>query len=117
MHVAEQHFNALKIRNVTAICADGMKGWVEQSPFDKIMVTASSDVDAPVDLLNPLTIGGILIIPIGAQGQPQTLRRYVRESDEIFSKKDLLDVRFVPLLPDVPRASDYSHDDLTELSA
>lgn len=117
LHVAEQNFNALKIRNVTAICADGMQGWELQAPFDKIMVTASSDIEAPAPLLHQLNIGGVLIIPIGAQGQNQMLRKYVRESEEVFAKTDLLPVRFVPLLPDVPRANEYTHDDLTELSA
>jgi protein-L-isoaspartate(D-aspartate) O-methyltransferase len=117
LHIAEQNFNALKIRNVTAICGDGMKGWADQSPFDRIIVTASSENDAPAELLSQLSIGGILIIPIGAQGQAQILRKYIRESDDVYAKRDLLHVRFVPLLPDVPRASDYSHDDLSELSA
>lgn len=117
LHIAEQHFSALKIRNVTAICGDGMQGWAVQAPFDKIMVTASSEVDAPAPLLNQLAIGGVLIIPIGAQGQNQVLRKYVRESEEVFAKSDLLPVRFVPLLPDVPRANEYTEGDLTELSA
>jgi protein-L-isoaspartate(D-aspartate) O-methyltransferase len=117
LHIAEQNFNSLKLRNITAICADGMKGWVEQSPFDKIIVTASSEHDAPAPLLEQLSIGGILIIPIGAQGQTQTLRKYVRESADVYSKKDLLEVRFVPLLPDVPRASDYTLHEFEELSA
>jgi protein-L-isoaspartate(D-aspartate) O-methyltransferase len=117
LHLAEQNFNALKIRNVTAIVGDGMKGWVEQSPFDRIIVTASSEHDAPAELLAQLSINGVLVIPIGAQGQTQILRKYIRQSDDVYAKRDLCEVRFVPLLPDVPRASDYSPDELTELSA
>ncbi len=117
LHLAEQNFNALKIRNVTAIVGDGMKGWPDQSPFDRIIVTASSEQDAPAELLSQLSIGGILIVPIGAQGQTQILRKYVRQSDDVYSKRDLLPVRFVPLLPDVPRASEYSNEDLAELRA
>src|ERR1700756_2828271 len=32
---AEEMFKQLKLTNITAIAADGMKGWPEQQPFDK----------------------------------------------------------------------------------
>jgi hypothetical protein len=37
----------------------------------------------------------------------QTLRLYKKESDDVFSKQDLYQVRFVPLLRDVPRRNAY----------
>ncbi len=117
LHVAEQNFSDLKIRNVTAICGDGMKGWAEQAPFDRIISTAAASDEPPPALLEQLSIGGILIIPVGGQGQAQILRRYQRESEEVYSKRDLIPVRFVPLLPDVPRGNSYSDIDLQELRA
>ena len=115
--VAHRHFDELKIRNVTSRCDDGMKGWPEAAPFDRIMVTASANQDPPKPLLDQLKIGGIMVIPVGGQGQNQVLRRYQRESEEIYSKIDLLPVRFVPLLPDVPKTNSYSREDLQEVSS
>ena len=43
---AAKRLEALKLRNITALAADGMKGWptmhgIDQAPFDKIIVTAA----------------------------------------------------------------------------
>ncbi|MCK6418370.1 MAG: protein-L-isoaspartate(D-aspartate) O-methyltransferase [Alphaproteobacteria bacterium] len=101
---AEARFRELNITNIVAICADGMKGWptihgVDQAPFDKIIVTAAAREKPPQALLDQLKIGGMMIIPVGENGQ-QVLRRYKKESEEAFAVKDVLPVRFVPLLPD-----------------
>ncbi len=102
---AEQMFEKLRIRNVTAIAADGMKGWpkingIDQAPFDKIIVTAAARDKPPQALLDQLKPGGSMIIPIGPSGD-QMLKLYKKESDEAHSVRDLLPVRFVPLLPDI----------------
>lgn len=102
---AERRFEDLKIRNVTALAADGMKGWprmhgIDQAPFDKIIVTAAARSKPPEALLNQLKLGGVMIIPVGESGN-QTLRCYRKETIETTSVKDLMPVRFVPLLPDM----------------
>ncbi|MDB5492419.1 MAG: pcm [Micavibrio sp.] len=106
---AEHIFNELKLRNITAICGDGMKGWPQQAPFDRIIVTAGAMDKPPQALLDQLSIGGIMIIPVGKTGQ-QVLRRYKKESDEAYAVKDLMPVRFVPLLPDIARSSEQADD-------
>lgn len=106
---AEHIFNELKLRNITAICGDGMKGWPQQAPFDRIIVTAGAMDKPPQALLDQLSIGGIMIIPVGKSGQ-QVLRRYKKESDEAYAVKDLMPVRFVPLLPDIARSSEQADD-------
>lgn len=102
---AEKRLEAMKIRNYTAIAADGMKGWptingIDQAPFDKIIVTAAAREKPPQQLLDQLKVGGIMVIPVGASGN-QVLKRYKKESEEAIAVRDLLPVRFVPLLPDV----------------
>lgn len=104
---AEKRFEALKIRNITAIAADGMKGWPkinghEQPPFDKIIVTAAARTKPPEALMEQLKIGGLMVIPVGEPGN-QSLKLYKKESDEAWAVKDLLPVRFVPLLPDMAK--------------
>ena len=49
--LAESRLNELKIRNITCKAADGMKGWIEQAPFDRIIVTAAAGDEAPPALL------------------------------------------------------------------
>jgi protein-L-isoaspartate(D-aspartate) O-methyltransferase len=102
---AEKRFKELKVHNVTAIAADGMKGWpkihgVDQAPFDRIIVTAAAQKKPPQALLDQLAIGGIMIIPTGGENG-QVLQRYKKESEDTFAIKNLMDVRFVPLLPDI----------------
>ncbi len=103
---AQKRFDDLKIRNVTAIAADGMKGWptingIDQAPFDKIIVTAAARGKPPKALLDQLKVGGIMVIPVGDTDDGQVLRRYKKETEEATAIKDLMDVRFVPLLPDI----------------
>lgn len=102
---AEKRFDELKLRNITAIAADGMKGWpkihgIDQAPFDKIIVTAAARDKPPQALIDQIRVGGRMIIPVGGTGE-QMLKLYVRESDDAYSVRDVLPVRFVPLLPDV----------------
>lgn len=106
---AEHIFNELKLRNITAIVGDGMKGWPQQAPFDRIIVTAGASDKPPAALLDQLSVGGIMIIPIGKAGH-QVLRRYKKETEDTYAVKDLLPVRFVPLLPDIARATEQADD-------
>ena len=109
---AERKFEDLKLRNITAIAADGMKGWptmngIDQAPFDKIIVTAAARQKPPQALLDQLKEGGLMIIPVGGAGE-QVLKLYRKESTEAYSVKDVLPVRFVPLLPDVASDSEVA---------
>ncbi len=103
---ASRMFDKLGVRNVTAVCGDGMKGWPhmsiadEEPEFDKIIVTAAARSRPPQALLDQLKIGGKMCIPVGESGA-QMLKLYTKESDEAYAVRDLFPVRFVPLLPDV----------------
>jgi len=85
----------LGYRNISFRTADGRQGWIEEAPFDGILVTAAPDkpILGLIDLLKP---GGGLVIPVGGSGS-QTLMRYTRTETE-FSTQSLLSVRFVPLV-------------------
>ena len=58
---------AMRVRNVTAVCGDGMKGWPNAgvAPFHKIMVTAAARRSPPQALIDQLAVGGLMVIPIG----------------------------------------------------
>lgn len=119
---AENMFEVLKLRNITAIAADGMKGWpafaeatarqarisengiaedaCEDIRFDKIIVTAAAKEKPPQALLDQMKVGGAMIIPVGPSGD-QWLKLYKKESGEAYAVRDVMPVRFVPLLPDI----------------
>ncbi len=110
-----KHFNQLRVHNITAICGDGIKGWPEQAPFDKIIVTAAAFGEPPQALLDQLKVGGVLVIPVG-DNVAQSLCRYRRESGDTYARKDLLPVRFVPLLPEVASYRENVRDELLEMA-
>ena len=93
---AETRFRALRIGNITTRWGDGMKGWPEQAPFDRIILTAAAR-EIPAELLNQLADDGVLIAPVGRSTHDQVLVRFRRKGDE-WETENLWPVRFVPLL-------------------
>lgn len=102
---AVKRFAILGFHNVTAKVGDGEKGWPEQAPFDRIIVTAAAP-EIPMGLLEQLKIGGIMVVPVDVDGgrSGQMLVRLTREETRI-TTEDLLPVRFVPLVEGVARES------------
>lgn len=93
---ASTRFAALQYDNITVRVGDGTKGWLEESPFDGIIVAAAGPV-VPKSLIEQLAVGGRLVIPIGEKGQQKLLRVH-RRSYEEFQEETLCHVRFVPLI-------------------
>ena len=94
---AESRFRTLRIPNITTLVGDGMKGWPEQAPFDRIMVTAAGE-EVPETLLRQLRMGGVMVLPVGPAEGVQKLLRVVR-TESGYDATELADVRFVPLIP------------------
>lgn len=92
---ARSHLRELKCTNVKLGHADGSIGLTEFSPFDAIIVTAAAS-HIPQELLNQLTIGGRLVIPVGVD--EQVLYLVERHGDANFQHTKLAPVKFVPLL-------------------
>ena len=102
---AEQRLQELGRRNVTLMVGDGTKGWPAQAPFDRIIVTAAADGKVPQTLLDQLSIGGVMVVPVEYAPGRQELQRIVR-SDDGYDHESLLQVRFVPLIEGVARDGD-----------
>ena len=81
--------------NVEIKIFDGTFGWMEQSPFDAIVVTAGSP-DIPQPLIDQLAIGGRLVIPVGNTFIQDLFR--VTKTEEGVRKTDLGGCRFVKLI-------------------
>ena len=94
---AESRFRTMRIANITTLNGDGIKGWPEQAPFDRIVVTAAGEA-VPEALLRQVRLGGVLIMPVGPADGVQKLMRLER-GEEGFSEQALADVRFVSLIP------------------
>lgn len=94
---AEKRFEALHLSNITTRVDDGIDGWPEQAPFDKIIVTAAGET-MPDGMLKQVRVGGIVVAPIGPSDGVQKLLKFVR-TDEGVEESVLADVRFVPLIP------------------
>ena len=103
---AEKRFAELGLHNVTTMAGDGMAGWPQQAPFDRISITAAA-VEPPPELLDQLAIGGIMVVPIGKPGRTQALMRVERTDDGI-AMSEITAVRFVPLVPGIAEAADQN---------
>jgi protein-L-isoaspartate(D-aspartate) O-methyltransferase len=95
---AEARFAALNLHNITTRHGDGMRGWPEQAPFDRIIVTAAAFGEVPRDLTAQLAVGGIMVVPLGSDRREQSVFR-IRRTEDRFEQEELWPVRFVPLLP------------------
>ena len=98
---AEKRFAELRLHNVTSRFGDGTKGWPEQAPFDRIIVTAAAP-ELPGKLLGSLAEGGVLVAPVGEERRDQRLIR-IRRKDGASVTEELGLVRFVPLIEGLPR--------------
>ena len=79
------------------IFGDGYKGLPAEAPFDGIVVTAGAPF-VPKPLLAQLRVGGKLVIPVGDAKKVQIMTVFTRTSDTEFTKKELGEFRFVPML-------------------
>jgi protein-L-isoaspartate(D-aspartate) O-methyltransferase len=93
---AEARFAQLRLPNITTRCGDGSRGWPEQAPFDRIIITAAAP-EMPYALIGQLTEGGILVAPIGPDRGDQELYRITRTAGGE-TRDWLCSVRFVPLI-------------------
>lgn len=76
---------------------DGFEGLPSFAPFDRILITAA--IPSLNDTLKyQLSIGGILVAPVGGKGQ-QTMTRIVRVSEDHFTESFFGGFIFVPMLP------------------
>jgi protein-L-isoaspartate(D-aspartate) O-methyltransferase len=98
---AERRLDALGLHNIVYRFGDGTKGWPEQSPYDRVIVTAAA-AQIPAILVDGLAPGGVLVAPVGADHHDQQLMR-IRWTESGFVNEDLGSVRFVPLVSGLPR--------------
>lgn len=94
---AQKLLDQIGIRNVNVIHADGTQGWPDAAPYDGIVVTAGAP-EVPEPLIEQLTAGGHLVLPVGKHTTSQHLLQIHKEPDGSLKRSDLGPVRFVPLV-------------------
>jgi protein-L-isoaspartate(D-aspartate) O-methyltransferase len=94
---SRQRLADLGYRDVTVRTGDGYLGWKEKAPFAAILVTAAAP-EVPPPLVEQLEAGGILVIPVGDPAEIQSLLRIEKRADGSSSTREVIPVRFVPLV-------------------
>jgi protein-L-isoaspartate(D-aspartate) O-methyltransferase len=94
---ARTRLQTLGYDNVEVVVGDGFAGVPERAPFDRIIVTAAAE-QVPAALIEQLTEGGIMLLPLGPHAESQVLVKLTKNKDRI-AREELIAVRFVPLLP------------------
>jgi protein-L-isoaspartate(D-aspartate) O-methyltransferase len=92
---ASKRLTRLGYKNAHVHCGDGTLGVPEFAPYDAILVAAAAPTTPP-PLINQLSEGGRLIIPIGSPEQ-QSLKLFSRKADSL-RFTELEACRFVPLI-------------------
>ncbi len=91
---AQENLHELQTQNVSVCYADGNAGLPDVAPFDGIIMAAAA-THVPQALLQQLSVGGRMVLPLGAHEQYLCL---IERDAQGFHETRLEPVKFVPLL-------------------
>jgi protein-L-isoaspartate(D-aspartate) O-methyltransferase len=92
---AKKRLARLGIENVSVRTGDGSLGWIEEAPFDRIIVTAAAPAISE-SLTGQLVPGGRMVVPVGNE-DTQRLIAVERRDDQLVETPSIA-VRFVRLI-------------------
>ena len=93
---AKDLLQELGYENIQVRIGDGYEGWPEEAPFDRIIVTCAPD-EIPKALVDQLSLGGQIVIPVGGQRETQYLVTVTKNKKGRISSQTHYPVRFVPM--------------------
>lgn len=93
---AEETLKRLGYRNIHVRQGDGYRGWPEQAPFDRIILTAAP-LEIPEELIDELAPGGRLVAPVGSNADQQ-LVVVDKSATGHLSRRIIFPVLFVPMI-------------------
>ena len=96
---ARQTLRLLGYSNVAVRQGDGYRGWPEEAPFDRVILTASPP-EIPQTLIDQLARGGRLVAPVGRLGS-QELVLIEKKADGTLHRRSVVPVAFVPMKPEL----------------
>ena len=86
------NINLLAGGRAKIICADGSKGYVNEAPYNRILVSAAAE-EIPKELKKQLAVGGRLVIPV-----KDSIWMIEKKSDKVFHEEEYPGFVFVPLV-------------------
>tara|TARA_B100001123_G_scaffold90859_1_gene104493 strand:+ start:215 stop:811 length:597 start_codon:yes stop_codon:yes gene_type:complete len=98
LDIAEKNLNILRITNVVTKYGDGNLGWIQQKPFDRIIITAATS-KLSNEIIDQVRDNGIIIAPMVVDNNKQILTKFIKSHNKLV-KKDITEVLFVPNIRD-----------------
>ena len=92
--IAKERFKKLKIYNVNLKHDDGLNGWRNYAPFDRILFSATAE-SIPESLFAQLNEQGILVAPI-LKNNKEIITQFKKTNGKII-KKEIEEAKFVPI--------------------
>lgn len=92
---ASERLETYHFRNIKVRSGDGYLGWPEHAPYDGIIVTAAAP-HIPQPLIDQLTEGSRLVIPVGLPYSYQELLVIEKDLNGEINTRRILGVSFVP---------------------
>ena len=92
---AQENLKKLDINNVHVILGDGTLGYPDESPYDRIIITAACS-EIPLPLLDQLKEDGLILAPVGDSSQSLILLQ--KSSKGLVEIKKQSKYVFVPLV-------------------
>ncbi len=93
---AKKVLQELGYENIKVFYADGTQGLPEFAPYDRIIVTASGQLQQP--LIDQLKVGGVLVAPVDDGGWGSTMVRLTKVGDKDYITERYGGFSFVPLV-------------------
>jgi protein-L-isoaspartate(D-aspartate) O-methyltransferase len=85
----------LGFKNISFILGDGHLGYLPNSPYDAVIITAAAD-SIPENLINQISSKGRIVLPLKDNGSQKLVK--LKNTKNGIIKKIIEDVVFVPLL-------------------
>lgn len=95
---ARRNLREVRVTNVRLRHGDGLHGMREAAPFDAIVMAAAA-THVPETLLDQLTVGGRMVLPMAAKREQRLC--VIERAMQGYTEKKMDEVKFVPLLPGV----------------
>jgi protein-L-isoaspartate(D-aspartate) O-methyltransferase len=93
-HRAQYVLDTLQLTNVHYRCPSPELGWADAGPFDAILSAAAPET-VPQSLIDQLSVGGRLVMPVGLQAQDLIV---IDKTSDGIERHSLGEVLFVPLI-------------------
>jgi protein-L-isoaspartate(D-aspartate) O-methyltransferase len=95
---AKNTIRELSIPNISIRTGDGASGWIEKSPFDRILLTAAAP-GIPKLLMEQLREGGMFLGPVSLENGKQEILKLGKKGNALDVSR-LRECSFVPLIRD-----------------